>query len=370
MKIRQSLVLILWVALMASCAVDTPERTVVPFYIGTYTSAGSEGIYVSDLDTVSGALSSPRLVASVANPSYVNFTADGQYLLAASEAGVDAPDLFVYRREISDNSLTLVDSLFDEGSGACYVSEVGDGWVALAHYSSGDVVFIPIAEDGTLAKNKVVRYVHEGSGPDSMRQEQSHVHSVIPDLEGRYAYVADLGADKVMVYEVKADTVVPVKAVYLAPGAGPRHMAIHPSGDYMTIMNELNSTIDLLVKDSMNIYSKLRKSVALLPDSTARSNTAADIHFSADGKYLYATVRGVDQLFMLSAGDKDIGVMGFVNEGIEWPRNFSLDPSGHFVLVANRNGNSIIVYKRDRASGILTPTSGKIVLNQPVCIRF
>jgi len=290
--------------------------------------------------------------------------------LAASEAGVDAPDLFVYRREISDNSLTLVDSLVVEGSGACYVSEVGDGWVALAHYSSGDVVFVPLAADGTLVKNKVVRYVHEGTGPVSARQEQSHVHSVIPDLEGRYAYVADLGADKVTVYQVETDTVVPVKEVYVAPGSGPRHMAIHPSGDYMTIINELNSTIDLMVKDSMNIYSELRNSVALLPDSTARSNTAADIHFSADGKYLYATVRGVDQLFMLATGDKDIDVMGFVNEGISWPRNFSLDPSGHFVLVANRNGNSIIVYKRDLASGRVTLTSAKIVLNQPVCVRF
>jgi 6-phosphogluconolactonase len=370
MKIRQSLVLILWTAFLVSCAVDAPKRTEVPFYVGTYSSDSSKGVFVSELDTVSGSLVTPRLVALVDNPGYLNFTADGQYLLVASKAVAGAPDLFVYRRDVSDNSLTLVDSLVVEGSLACYVSDVGHGWVALALYSSGDVVFVPVTKDGRLVKNKMIRYVHDGSGPDSLRQEQSHVHSVISDLKGRYAYVADLGADMVKVYELKKDTVVPVTEIITAPGSGPRHIVIHPSGEYMTVLNELNSTIDIFVKDSLDIYSKWRKSVALLPDSVAPKNSAADIHFSDDGKYLYASVRGFNRLFMLSAGDKDVDLLGFVEEGINWPRNFSLDPSGHFVLVANRYGNSVIVYKRDSSTGKLILISSKIVLDQPVCVRF
>jgi len=370
MKIRQVLLLVLWTALWVSCAVDTPKRNVIPFYVGTYSPDSSKGIFVSELDTVTGHLATPRLAASVNNAGYLNFTADGQYLLVASKSIGNAPDLFVYRRDISDNSLTLVDSLAVQGTVACYVSEVGHSWVALALYSSGDVVFVPVTKEGTLVKNKMIRYVHEGSGPDTLRQEHAHVHSVISDMAGKYAYVADLGADMVKVYEVTADTVVPVTKIFTTPGSGPRHMVIHPSGEYLAVLNELSSTIDFFGKDSLNIYSKWQKTVALLPDSIARNSTAADIHFSDDGKYLYASVRGANRLYMLSAGAENAEVIGFVEEEINWPRNFSLDPTGHFVLVANRYGNSVIVYKRDSSTGELALTSGKIVMDQPVCVLF
>lgn len=354
-----------------ACSPGTKYDSTIPLYIGTYTSEGSEGIYMARFDTINGALIQPVLAAQLHNPSYLTLTPCKSYLFAVSEGDGSAANLFSYRVEAGSGLLTLADSVATGGAGSCYVSLVGCGRLAIANYSSGDVSFISFNEDGVFP-DEPVTFQHKGSGPDASRQDKPHAHSVMADKKLKYVYAADLGSDKLFVFQCLNDTVITVSAVPVAPGSGPRHFDFHPSGKMMALLNELTHTVDVFVPDSQGIFSIKIQTVALLPDSLVKNNYSADIHFSADGNYLYASVRGVDriEIFSVNIENSTLQRIDVVDEGINWPRNFTLDPTGRFLLVANQKGNDVVVFRRDAETGILTPTENSIEVSMPVCLKF
>lgn len=374
MKIRRVfsslIVMVLFVFVCVGCQTKQEVENKVPFFIGTYTSDDSEGIYLSFLDTITGSLSEPQLMAKLSNPSYLTLSEDGKFLFAVSENDGSSEDLFVFRRKSVNNQLVLVDSMKTNGSGACYVSEVLGKYLVVSHYSSGDVVFVPYSPKGHLHKENMKQFVHQGSGPDLNRQESSHVHSAVADLQDEFVYVSDLGTDEVSVYKLGDDSITMVANIEVKPGSGPRHISFHPEGKMMALMNELNSTINLYALDSLGVFSNLVQTLQLLPDSIENESLAADIHFSQDGNNLYATVRGVDRIYTLSVHEGNAKIIESLDNKINWPRNFIQDPTGKFLLVANQNGNDIIVYKRSVQSGRLTLLDNKVVISQPVCLKF
>lgn len=362
--------MVLFMLLWSGCQSKQEGKNKIPFFIGTYTSEGAEGIYLSYLDTITEGLSDPQLVAKLSNPSYFTLSEDGKFLFAVSENDGFSEDLFVFHRETVNNQLTLVDSLQTKGRGACYVSEILGKYLVVAHYSSGDVVFVPYGSDGHLHKEGMKQFTHHGSGPILNRQESSHVHSAVPDLMGEFVYVADLGTDEVRVYQLGGDSITVKTYIAVKPGSGPRHISFHPKGKIMALLNELNSTINLYELDSVGVFSNLVQSIQLLPDSTGSGSLAADIHFSQDGKNLYASVRGIDRIYTLSVNADGAKVVESLEDEISWPRNFVQDPTGNFLLVANQNGGNIIVYKRNMQSGKLTLLENKVEISQPVCLKF
>ena len=359
------------VLLTFSCSPGVQSDSTIPLYIGTYTAEGSEGIYLARFDTITGVLTQPVVVAKLDNPSYLTLSPCKSYLFAVSEGNGSAANLFCYKTEPERGLLTLADSIATAGAGSCYVSVVDCGLVAIANYSSGDVSFVRFNEDGVFAPEPVT-FQHLGSGPDSIRQDRPHAHSVLADKNRKFVYAADLGVDKLYVYQCEKDTVAPVSTVAIAPGSGPRHFDFHPSGKMMALLNELKQSVDVYVPDSLGIFSVKTQSVALLPDSLVKSNYSADIHFSADGNHLYASIRGVNRIdvYSIDLENSTIQWIDSVYEGIDWPRNFTLDPPGNYLLVANQKGNDVVVFHRDAETGKLTMTGNNIEVSMPVCLTF
>lgn len=362
-------VVVIALLIFVSCTLKQETKNTMPFFIGTYTSQGAEGIYLSSLDTITGDISSPQLVAKVTNPSYLTLSHNKEFLFVVSENGGSSEGLYVFKNETNGSPLELIDSMMTNGADACYISELPGRYLVIAHYSSGDVVFVPFEPDGRLNKAKMVQFVHDGSGPNLNRQEQPHAHSALADISGDFVYVADLGADIVAVYQVKESEVKFIRNIEVAPGAGPRHLSFHPSGKIMALLNELNSTINIYGLDSEGVFSELLKTIDLLPDSLIDGSLSADIHFSKDGKALYASVRGVDRLYTLLLNDEADCTIAYHEEEIQWPRNFVIDPTEKFLLVANQHGNDIVVFER-RESGELMLLNNKVELSQPVCLKF
>ncbi|MBN2744161.1 MAG: lactonase family protein [Marinilabiliaceae bacterium] len=355
---------------VSACRVSQPIDNTVRFYIGTYTSSGSEGIYMARFDTLTGMVSADTLLARLPNPSYLNLSADGQWLMAVSESGGVAPNVFSYRVQ-PNGELVLADTLRYNGQGACYVSEYAAGAWVVSNYGSGSVTFFKTDSLGKFLPD-VKMLQHVGSGPNTDRQQQPHAHSAMVDPAGRYVYVADLGTDRMMVYNPHGDTVRCVAQIATAPGSGPRHFAFHPSSKVMATLNELHQTVDVWMPDSTGVYADLCHTVLLLPDTLRDGGTAADIHFSPDGRFLYASNRGTHAVvaFAVDANSFELTPVQHYLEGISRPRNFVIDPSGRFLLVANQDGDNIVVLQRDLHTGLLSPTGHQLEVKSPVCLKF
>lgn len=366
-----NLLLLSGLVLAFSCHPAVVADPTVSLYIGTYTSEGSEGIYHARFDTVTGKLSDLKAVASLTNPSYLTLSPNKKLLFAVGESNGSTPNLFSYQIHALNGALVVIDSVSTGGSSSCYVSMAGPGKVAFANYSSGDVSFVSVNDDGKFI-NGPVTFQHQGSGPDESRQKGPHAHSILPDRNMNYIYAADLGADKLFVYQYKNGDVSGVAEIEVTPGAGPRHLDFHPSGKMMALLNELHHSVEVFVPDEQGIFSVKTQTISLLPDSLREGNWSADIHFSDDGKHLYASVRGVNhiEVFTVNIAESSIDWIDSMGDGVNWPRNFTLDPTGRFLLVANQKGNDVVVFKRDVNTGQLTTTGYSMAVSMPVCLKF
>jgi 6-phosphogluconolactonase len=232
-----------------------------------------------------------------------------------------------------------------------------------------------VNSDGSIG-NPTNIVQHKGSGKNPDRQEAPHAHSVILDSSNKYAFVSDLGIDRIMIYKFNSKTGILTPAnipwVSLQPGAGPRHFTFHPNGKNAYIINELNSTISCFSYESKDGKLTEIQTITTLPANSEGNNSCADIHISPSGKYLYGSNRGHNSIVCYSI-DKTSGkltLVGFESTRGETPRNFSIDPSGTFLLVANQNSNTIVTFRIDSQTGKLNFTEHILKVPSPVCIKF
>ena len=350
-------------------------------YVGTYTDDGkSAGIYLVRMDTRTGQLRSVGSVTAGANPSFLGLHPNGRFLYAVNEVdhynGKASGAVSAFAIASDTGALTKLGEVASEGAAPCYVSVDKSGRVVLvANYNGGSVALFPIQSDGALETAASVSQ-HEGRGPVADRQGEPHAHCIITDPSNRFALAADLGADRVFVYRLDLDAktlrrVAGGDAV-MHPGAGPRHLAFHPKLPLLFLSNELDSTVATLRFDARRGALSLLDTRSTLPAGWTGTNYPADIHIAPSGHALYVSNRGHDSIavFSLAESTGALSLKQVVSTGGDWPRNFSLDPSGRWLLVANQKSSSIIVFGRDEESGRLTPTSQRIELPSPVCLRF
>jgi len=348
-------------------------------YVGSYTDAKrAEGIALVHFDTRSGALELLRTVDAGPNPSFLAIHPDGRVLYAVNEvaerAGEKAGGVSAFS-VASDGGLTRLGDQSSRGAGPCYVSIDRSGRAALvANYDGGSVALLPIAKNGELAPATSVDQ-HRGHGPDAERQEAAHAHCIVSDPSNRFALAADLGLDRVMLYrlDAKVGTLQRIEDgdATLTPGAGPRHIAFHPKRSLVYVVGELDSTVTTLRFDATAERLTTMESRSSLPAGWHGKSYAADIHVAPSGDTLYVSNRGHDSIAVFSiASSGTISLEQTIATGGEWPRNFSLDPSGRWLLVANQNSGSIIVLARDPRSGRLSSTSQRLEIPSPVCVRF
>ncbi len=371
---------LLFVLLIFSMTLEVSAQTIAPkgilhFFVGTYTEEnGSEGIYSYGLDPVSGKLHSNGLAVLSENPSYLTMTTDGKHLVSVREmldennSKMGYVELFNVDKAGNLSSVNIVSS---GGANPCHVAVNEEGYVVASNYTGGSVALFKILPSGELSEALSVSR-HTGSGPVLARQETPHVHSSLFEPGGKRIFVADLGIDQVKVYTIDKNfyTLKPYKfpEIKLAPGSGPRHMAIHPNGKLLFVSNEMGCSVSV-VQLAENGNFKVQETVSTLPPEYKTPNTCADIHLSSDGRFLYVSNRGMNSIAIFSVLDSKINLIGHADTRGETPRNFTLSPDGDYLLVANQNTNNIVAFKRNAETGLLTFVD-EIPAFKPVCLLF
>jgi len=353
---------------------DTTAQSELAF-VGTYTQRGSEGIYVYSVDALSGRLLPLSHVGGIQNPSLLAAHPTRPLVYAVHETGADAA-VMGFALDTASNSLRPLNRQPAHGSSPCHLSVDQTGKVVVvANYSSGTVSVYPVEEDGRLGEaSQVIQ--HEGKSVNLKRQEGPHAHSATIDPTNRFVFVADLGLDRLMAYaldpERAALTPLPELTVSVAPGAGPRHFAFHPTGPFAYLINELGNTIVAYSYDGGAGRLEELQTMSTLPEGFAGTSHCADIHVSPSGRFVYGSNRGHDSL-AIYAVDQGTGLLSFVAHtptGGGNPRGFCIHPSGRWIWVGNQDTDTIVTFAVDEASGTLTATGDVAEVSMPVCIRL
>lgn len=334
-------------------------------YIGTYTQKG-EGIYVYEFDRSNLSFKEIQVMVNKNSPSFLEFHPNKKFLYTANEGNSTVSSYAID----AAGKLTTMNSKPSLGKGPCHVSVDPKGrFLYVSNYGSGQLGVYLINTDGTIGA------VADSIQDKGLASQKPHMHSVIPSADGKYIYASDLGIDKIMVYSVDAKTgkLTPGAVPYaeVKAGDGPRHFAIHPNGNFGYSACELGSAVNSfkIVKNSGALVPMER--VTMLPADFKGKSFAADIHFSPDGKFLYASNRGHESLaiYAVDAKTGKLTVAGHAETHGKHPRNFLVDAKGELVLVTNRDNDNVVFFKRNAETGQLTYTSKEISIPTPVCVK-
>ncbi|MDQ3441120.1 MAG: lactonase family protein [Planctomycetota bacterium] len=350
-------------------------------FIGTSSSPKSQGIYLTRMDPKTGALSTPQLAVEAKSPNFLAFHPNNKFLYACAEltdaAGAKSGGVGAFSIDAKTGKLTALNQQPSGGRGPCYVAVDKTGRnVLVANYGSGGVACLPIGDDGTLREPSSVIQHEGGSKVVKKRQDGPHAHWINTDASNRFVLAADLGLDKVMLYQFDPakGTLTPndPPAGITPPGAGPRHIAWHPSQKIVYVINELGNTVTAFHFDPERGAMTEFQTVPSLPaDFKDKNNTTAEVVVHPNGKFLYGSNRGHDSIALFAIGaDGKLTPRGHTSTQGEVPRNFVIDPSGQFLLAANQKTDTVVVFKINQETGELTPTGSKIEVGAPVCLRF
>jgi 6-phosphogluconolactonase len=349
-------------------------------YLGTYTGGTSEGIYVAKFDATTGKLADPKLAAAVKNPSFLAIHPQGKYLYAVNETAdykkqnVGAISAFAIQ---ADGSLKFLNDKSSGGAGPCHVVVDKEGrHVLAANYGGGSVCAYSLTDQGEL-KEQTGFVQHTGSSVNPARQKEPHAHSINLSADNRFAFVADLGLDKILIYKFDAQSgalAANEPPFGLSPaGGGPRHFAFNPTRPMAYANNEMLSSVTAYTYDAKRGELVPTQTITTLPpDASGAHNSTAEVCVHPQGKFVYVSNRGHNSIAVFSVEEKTgrLISVGHQATGINVPRNFCLDPTGKWALVANQQGNSVLVFSIDAATGMLQPTDQKIEVGNPVCVRF
>jgi len=348
-------------------------------YVGTYTGK-SKGIYFSELDMSSGELSAPVLAATTTSPSFLALHPNHRFLYAVNEvdsfAGMKSGSVSAFSVDPQTGALTLLNQQPSRGGSPAHLTVDRQGKnVLVANYGGGSVAVLPIGQDGRLGP--ATGFVqHTGSSINRSRQEAPHAHSVVLDSANRFAFVADLGLDKVLIYQYDAaqGMLAPNDPPFASvpPGSGPRHFAFHPSGRTAYVINELASTVTAFRYDAAKGSLEPLQTISTLPADFTKTNSTAEIVVHPSGKFLYGSNRGHNSIAIFAI-DPDTGMLTLIGheptQG-KTPRNFAIDPAGAFLLAANQDSGTVVVFRIDPESGHLTAAGHTAAISMPVCVEM
>lgn len=344
-------------------------------FIGTYTGTGSKGIYVYQFDAATGKATWISNTDSVVNPSFLSIAPNGAVLYACTETRtVNAGGVTAFKFNRANGTLTQLNKQSSGGDNPCYVNVHKSGkWVTVGNYSGGSLAVFPLNGDGSLQPySQLIQ--HEGKSINESRQEKAHVHATVFSPAQDYLFVPDLGMDKVMTYRFNAATAKPLQAVaptVTKPGSGPRHFEFHPNGKWAYLIEELAGAVTTYDYKAGKLTQKGR--VFTHPDTLTSQPGSADIHVSPDGKFLYASNRARENniaIFKIDAATGNLSSVGYQSTLGETPRNFCIDPTGNFLLAANQNSSTVVIFKRDKKTGLLQTTGEPLQIPQPVCLKM
>lgn len=349
-------------------------------YVGTYTTGKSEGIYLYRLNLSSGGLKLVATKGGVVNPSFLALAPSRRYLYAVNEveefAGKKSGAVSAFALDQKTGELRLLNQQASLGGDPCFVEvDKGGRFVLIANYASGNVAVFPVAPDGSLGQATDLKQ-DLGSSVNLKRQEGPHAHCIMLDPTNQFAYSCDLGTDKIMIYRFDGRTgrLQPAEQpwVQVKPGAGPRQLAFHPNAKKVFLLSELDSTVTTFARDPAKGSLKELQTLSALPKNFTGTSWSADIHVSRDGRFVYCSNRGHDSIaiFAIGASHGELSLVGYEPTRGMTPRNFAVDPTGTFLLVANQKSDNIVSFRVDHKTGRLAATGHTVSVPSPVCLKF
>lgn len=356
MSIKQLFLLIVPLTLL-NCA---PKSTTL--YVGTYTNGESEGIYKFHFNTKTGALSNKQLAATTNNPSYIAFSPNKKYLYAVGEGETNAITAFKIN---TNGSLEFINSQSSNGKSPCHVNvnEAGNK-VVVSNYTGGSISLYNVNDNGSL--NKASQIFNHNNNDD---KKPARAHSA--QFHNNNLFVADLGKNAIYqyvlndsLYKLKSSSIVKTEG-----NPGPRHFAVTKNNKYLYVINEYGNSITSIKKTDSG-FTQIDYDSTLNKNNTQESY-CADIHLSKDERFLYGSNRGENTIavFKRNTINGTIEKIQTISVYGNWPRNFTLDPSGEFLLVANQKSNNISVFSVNKKSGKLQFLH-RIETPSPVCLKF
>lgn len=339
--------------------------------VGTYTNTGkSQGLYMYEVDVKKAKSTLISVTAGIVNPSFLTLTSDSKYVYTVSEDGSNSlANAFSFEKDKA--SLNFLNSIPAMGSDPCYISATKKH-VFTANYSSGSISVFGRGSDGSLTEIEQ-QILHTGKGPNAERQNEAHVHQTVLSPNGKFLLATDLGTDRVSVYRYQpkgiSAVLTPWDTLSVKPGSGPRHLVFNKKGTLLYLLHELDGTLSTVAMKNGKLKTIQETSIVLKGPKKA---SAADIHLSPDGKYLYATNRApANTITCFSVtGDGRLTFVQQIATGGDGPRNFSITPDGKYLFTGNQNSDHIVVFKRNIQTGLVSDTGLRIEVPAPVCLIF
>jgi 6-phosphogluconolactonase len=343
---------------------------------GTYNSPKSEGLYVYKYNHIDGSAKEISHIKS-SNASFLAISPNEKYVYAVEENA--PPDgkggniaAFSFNKETG--TLSFINKQLSGGDHPCHVEVDKTGkWVFVSNYSSGTLSVLPVNTDGGLGVATTIQ--HYGAGKNVERQKGPHVHGAIISEDNRWLFVTDLGIDKVMIYSFDAATgkLTPAKQPFAETiaGSGPRLFTFHPNNKYAYVVEELSGTV-VAYKYNKGKLKRIQRFSTMRQHDTSFAGSA-DIHISDDGNFLYASNRAdinTIAIYRINKKNGSLTITGHQSTLGKAPRNFSIDPSGKFLLAANQNSDEIVIFNRNSTTGLLSDSGKRITIGKPVCIKW
>ena len=344
------------------------------FYVGSYTNsyadeeALGQGVYSCVTDLATGQIEVLGHFAMHMNPSYLAINNKRSRLCAIQEY-ISSTDLFLHAFNINSSfSLDLINTVPIPGAIACHLALDQEAkFLSVATYMSGTVLLYSLTDEGYLIKleDEVRR---SGSSINSERQSQSHPHSTVFSPNSRTVFVTDLGTDEICAYEINRKKLDLLTTLTMPPGSGPRHLTFHPNGGVAFVVNELNSSLDILAYEGSRL--SLVNSVSTLPVGAASINSCAAVRVHKSGNFVYVSNRGHDSLsvFSYETATNKLNLVQNISSGGRTPRDFALTSNGRILVVANKDTNTLVSYWVDTTNGLIEPTGYSTRIGTPACI--
>jgi 6-phosphogluconolactonase len=337
-------------------------------YMGGFSTDTGKGIYLSQFNPATGALSTPKMVSEIQNPNFliVNPTTKVLYSIGQRKDWLH-PVVDAFSVDPVTGSLKLLTEVAAPASGDCHIQLSRDGKTLLAaNYNDGSIATYPVLANGGIKPYS--SYIKQ-SLP---KKPNSNAHCIVPDPAGKFVLVANLGLDAIFSYgynATKSPLTATIPASYALPtGTGPRHLTFSADSKFVYLISELAGTVTVLSYNAPKGSLSTLQTISTLPVGFKGRKWCAEIALSANGKFLYASNRADDEtiaVFSVGSDGKLTFLQRFHTASIHQPRHFAIDPTGKWMLIGNADGNTVIVAKVDPAKGTLTATSTSVQFYPP-----
>jgi 6-phosphogluconolactonase (cycloisomerase 2 family) len=365
--------LFLYICLFFQLNICVSQKTLL--VVGTYTdSKPMKGIHIYDFNVGNGKAKEISTGEDLINPSFLTISSDGRYIYACTESRIaNGGNLSVFAFDRNQKTITLTDKKTSGGENPAHVSITPDGNFAfVSNYNAGSLSVYKVNQ-GKI--DLLQTLIFTGNSIHPKRQEKPHLHSTYLSPDGKYVFAPDLGTDKIRVFSFDAKSDLPLKelpqlTVNTMAGSGPRHMVIHPNNKFIYCAEELSGRVVAYKYKKGRLY-------AIKSYDTYKSKfeeySTADLHCSPDGKFLYVSNRleGENSIAIFKINNKngELNLIRHESTHGNQPRNFAIDPSGNFLLVGNVLTNNIVVFHRDKKTGLLSKVDELDIFN-PACLNF